>query len=129
MNQFFLISLCNFSYKVVTKILAKRLRKHLVSMISPNQGAFVARRWIAENMVITQELTHKVRKHKGNGGLMIIILDLEKAYNRLKWNILELVLRAWSFARKFIHLITSCVQMVNFRLLINGSLSGHIFPS
>lgn len=51
-NHFRLISLCNFSYKVVAKILDQRLRKLLDVIISPNQGSFVSGLWIVENTVI-----------------------------------------------------------------------------
>lgn len=40
-NQFRPISLCNFSYKVVAKILATGLTVVLDKIVSPNQGAFV----------------------------------------------------------------------------------------
>lgn len=64
-NHFCPISLCNFSYKVVAKILANRLSEVVEKLVSPNQGAFVKGRWIAENSVLAQEVIHKVKKHKG----------------------------------------------------------------
>lgn len=64
-NHFCLISLCNFSYKVVAKILVNRLKHLLPRIISPNQRAFVGGHWISENTVVAQELVHKARKHKG----------------------------------------------------------------
>lgn len=46
------ISLCNFSYKIVAKIIAMRLNSIVSKIVSPNQGVFVKGRWIAENTVI-----------------------------------------------------------------------------
>lgn len=40
--------------------------------------------WIADNTVLAQELTHKVRECKGKGGLMLAKIDLKKAYDRLE---------------------------------------------
>eukprot|EP00253_Pinus_taeda_P011568 PITA_11568 len=40
-DQFKPISLCNSSYKIITKILTNRLKKILPSLISENQGGFV----------------------------------------------------------------------------------------
>ena len=40
-NQFKPISLCNYSYKVLSKILANRLKPLLNVIISPSQNAFI----------------------------------------------------------------------------------------
>lgn len=52
LNHFWPISLCNFAYKVVAKIIASRLSNSIEKIISLNQGAFVKDRWIAKNSVI-----------------------------------------------------------------------------
>lgn len=46
------ISLCNFTYKIISKIIAQRLKIFLLRLISPNQGAFVKGRWIADNTIL-----------------------------------------------------------------------------
>ena len=76
------ISLYNFTYKTVAKILTMRMSKLMEHIISPNQGAFVQGQWIAKNTVVAQELVHKIRKHKGTNGLMLMKIDLRKAYDR-----------------------------------------------
>lgn len=88
-NHFRPISLCNFTYKIVAKIIAQRLSKLVDKIISPNQGAFVKGRWIAKNTVIAQEVIHKIRSHKGKKGLMAIKIDLKKAYDHLEWSFID----------------------------------------
>ena len=46
------ISLCNFYYKIISKILVLRLRLLLAKLIDPSQAAFIPDRWIAENVVL-----------------------------------------------------------------------------
>lgn len=55
-------SLCNYVYKIISKILATRLRKVIDKIISPNQGAFIKGRWIADYTSVAQELCHKMKK-------------------------------------------------------------------
>lgn len=62
-NHFRPISLCNFNYKTVSKIITSRMTDIVEIIISPQQGTFVRGRWIAENTVIAQELIHNLRKH------------------------------------------------------------------
>lgn len=46
-NHFWPISLCNFSYKMVAKILTTRLSVVVEKLVPPNQGDFVKGRCIA----------------------------------------------------------------------------------
>ena len=65
-------------YKVVTKIIVKRLRPFLPKLISPLQTTFVLERMGLDNMIIAQELIHTMTLKKGKTGFMAIKIDLEK---------------------------------------------------
>lgn len=56
------ISLTNFVYGVITKILANRLKHLLKDIISPIQDAFIADRSINENVHLAHECNHKIRR-------------------------------------------------------------------
>lgn len=75
------ISLCNYVYKVVSRIIVERMRGAMGRIVSQNHGAFLERRWIAENTVLVHEVLHKVKKHRSSNGLMVIKIDLKKAYD------------------------------------------------
>ena len=77
------ISLCNTSYKIISKLLVDRLRGVLPSLISPAQSAFIPGLWIAENQLIVQEILHSFKIRKVQGGFVTMKLDLQKAYDRV----------------------------------------------
>jgi len=85
------ISLCNFSYKVITKILSNRLSRLLPLIISKEQGAFVKDRLISDNITIAHELVREIDRHT-YGGNIIFKLYMMKAYDRLEWDFLFAVM-------------------------------------
>lgn len=75
------ISLCNVAYKVVTKILAQRLRPLMASLVHPCQSSFIPNRHSRDNIILAQEIFHSMKGKKGKKGWMAVKLDLEKAYD------------------------------------------------
>eukprot|EP00253_Pinus_taeda_P013830 PITA_13830 len=120
-NGFRPIALCNVIYKIITSMIAKRLKPLLDKLISAEQTGFVEGRQILDGLVVTQEVIDslKVKKKKG----MMIKLDLSKAYDRRNWNYLEKVLESFGFNRRWIDWIHSMISSPNFSILVNGTPS------
>jgi len=74
-----LISLCNIGYKVITKVIANRLRNILPKIISENQGGFIHGRQIVDNFILVQEVIHSSMHRKEKG--MVVKLDLANAFD------------------------------------------------
>jgi len=76
------ISLGSVVSRVVSKVLANRLKRNLPNVISDSQSAFVPNWLITDNTTIAFEVLHKMRnKRIGKKGQMAIKLDISKAYN------------------------------------------------
>nr|KYP37853.1 Transposon TX1 uncharacterized [Cajanus cajan] len=89
LKEFRPISLCNVAWKVISKVLVARLRPFLQDVIGPFQGSFIPRRRTRDHSIIAQEAFHFVRKEGSGVGSLAVKIDLEKAYDRVRWDFLE----------------------------------------
>ncbi|GJR45637.1 reverse transcriptase [Tanacetum coccineum] len=83
------ISLYKFVYRVISKIMANRLKPFMNQIISPQQSAFIPGRLIQDSMTVANEAFHYIRgKKSGDQRLMALKLDLNKAFDRVEWDFL-----------------------------------------
>lgn len=118
------ISLCNVIYKLVAKDLANTLKVIIFDIISPNQSAFISGRLIFDNILVAYETLHSV----ANSGLdknrfMAIKLDISKAYDRVEWVFLKVVMEKMGFSPRWIELIILCITAVSYSILLMVNLN------
>ncbi|XP_062080982.1 uncharacterized protein LOC133785782 [Humulus lupulus] len=128
-NDYRPIALCNVAYKIISKLLANRLRPLLPILVSPMQSAFVKGRVIHDNSMVVQEILHSMQHKRNKDGYFLVKLDMEKAYDRLDWHFLKAVLSNWGFHDTFVGWIMKCVSTSTFSLLLNGAKAGNLTPS
>jgi hypothetical protein len=115
------ISLCNVTYKIISKIIVSRLRPFLDGIVSPLQNNFIPGRSTKDNAIVLQEVLHYMRKSKKKKGDMVFKLDLEKAYDRVNWSFLKDTLEMFHFPQHIISLIMFGISSSFNSILWNGS--------
>lgn len=96
-EEFKPISLCNMTYKLLSKIMANRLKKLLPVIISKEQTRFVPNRSILDGIIIVQEAIHSIQNQRQPN--MLIKLDIKKAYDKVDWYFICSRMKAFGFNR------------------------------
>ncbi|GJS45462.1 RNA-directed DNA polymerase, eukaryota, reverse transcriptase zinc-binding domain protein [Tanacetum coccineum] len=113
------ISLIGSLYKIIAKILANRLVVVLGDIVNEVQSAFVADRQILDGPFILNEVLQWCKLKKKHS--FILKIDFEKAYDSVRWDYLDDVLRKFGFGEKWCGWIQECLRSSWGSVLVNGS--------
>ena len=105
------ISLCNCIYKIISKVIVKRLKDVLSTHISKEQFGFLEGRQMYEAIGVAREGLHNIKSKHMQG--VVLKIDLSKAYDRLNWLYIRFLLTHLGFHIYFIRWIMSCITMVS----------------
>ncbi|GLT35685.1 hypothetical protein SLA2020_101160 [Shorea laevis] len=113
------ISLIGVMYKIITKLLANRLRMVLNDIIDNQQVAFIKGKQLVDCVTIANEVIDEARrKHKS---CFFFKVDFEKAFNNVHWGFLDYMLRRMGFGETWCGWIKECLQSSIVSILVNGS--------
>lgn len=112
------ISVINVISKIISKIMANRLRKIMPGMISPCQTAFIQGRQITDNFVSTREVLQHISSSKRKA--VFIKLDFAKAFDTIEWDFLIRTMIGRGFPAIWINWVTQILSTAESRVLING---------
>ncbi|XP_019163505.1 PREDICTED: uncharacterized protein LOC109159849 [Ipomoea nil] len=114
------ITLLNVAFKVISKTIVNRMRPLMCDLIGPHQNSFLPGRSTQDNVILTQEMVHTMHKKRGRKGIMVIKIDLHKAYDSVDWGFLDNTLDGFGFPRKLINLIMFSLKESDISILWNG---------
>ena len=127
LEQYRPISLVGVFYKIITKVLAGRLKKVLPAIIDESQSSFLKGRGILDSVLMANEVVEDLRK-KGRSGISLKV-DFEKAYDSVRWDFLYDMLHKLGFHSVWILWIRGCLESATVSVLVNGSPTEEFKPS
>ncbi|GKV16062.1 hypothetical protein SLEP1_g26767 [Rubroshorea leprosula] len=113
------ISLIGIMYKIITKLLANRLRKVLPKVIGEQQMAFIEGRQLADGVVIANEVIDEAKRKRKKS--FLFKADFEKAYDKVCWSFINYMMMRMGFSKKWRKWIQECLRSSSVPVLINGS--------
>lgn len=123
------ISLCNVLYKVLSKVLANRLKEVLPRCISEEQSIFVPGRSILDNAIMAIEVLHHMKgKRHGTYGDLALKIDIGKAYDSVDWGFLTGTMLAMGFDSRWVQWMRMCIASMSYKVVVNNDRVGPIQP-
>ena len=85
------ISLLCTDYKIISSVMANRMKTALNDIIGPDQKGFLKERYIEENTRLVYDLIQYC-KAKNKVGILLLV-DFEKAFDSIEWTYIRKVLK------------------------------------
>ncbi|KAK0589146.1 hypothetical protein LWI29_010290 [Acer saccharum] len=123
-DQFRLIVLGNFLFKISSKILADKLSQVATRIVSPQQFGFIRDRHIEDCIALASNCVNVLHK-KCYKGSVAMKIDIRRAFDTFDWKFLYRVLCAFCFSQIFMNWIDSILGSLRLSVLINGSPAGY----
>ena len=117
------ITLLNVDYKLVTKVLASRVKLILPKIIHTDQQGFVSNRFLGNHILDIQTLMHLLDNLEDKADTTILSLDIHKAFDSVDWTFLSVMLHSYGFPTYFLDWIDNMHKDVELWVLNNGHLS------
>ena len=118
------ISCLNTIYKVISKLLADRLKEIIGLAVGHSQSAFILGHLLSENVLLATEIIHCYNKHGVEPSGMLKV-DLRKAFDSIRWDFVVASLRAINVPERFVNWIHTCISSESFSISVNGHTGGY----
>ena len=115
------ITLLNVDYKIMSGVIANRIKLHLNPLISDSQKGFVSGRYIGECTRIVSDLIYKLKKSNQEG--ILLLLDFEKAFDSLEWSFIHKTLDYFNFGQNMKKWIKIFYTNIESCVINNGHFS------
>jgi Reverse transcriptase (RNA-dependent DNA polymerase) len=120
-SNYQLITLLNMDYKLFTKVLAIQLTDLIDSLVHKDQAGFIPKRSIFDQIRLAKSIINYAEIAKEEG--VIVALDQEKAYDKIRHNYLWKMLEVFRLPPLFIRTVRNLYENASTQVAINSHLS------
>ena len=117
------ISLINVDAKIISKVIAARVKNVLPSIIHHNQTGYVKDRYIGDTVRSIFDIM-EFTNYENIPGILIFI-DFRKAFDTLEWHYLFSCLKAFNFGPDLINWVRTFYQNIQSCVINNGLASDY----
>ena len=118
------LSLLNTEFKLLSKILVKRLNTVLPRIIHSDQSGFLKGRGVSDNIMDLLSAIEYCNEKKI--ATLLINFDFYKAFDQVEWNVLFTVMKKFGFAEGYINMIRALYTGIESCTINRGFTSEYI---
>ena len=115
------ISLVNVDTKIMTKVIATRIKNVLPDIINCDQMGYVKDRFIGETIRSIYDIMEFTAEENIPG--LLVFIDFKKAFDSVEWNFLYRCLEIFNFGPDFIHWVKTYYKNIQSCIINNGMAS------
>jgi hypothetical protein len=115
------ITLLNCDYKILSGVLANRMKNVLPDIIGEDQKGFIKGRFMGENTRVLYDVMEYLIHSKKVG--LLLLIDFEKAFDSLKFSYIREILKTYNFGETYISWFNLIYKDVKSCVLNNGFVS------
>jgi len=108
LSDYKLISLVGCVYKIVSKVLAIRLKKVINKVIDIRQSTFLKGWGLSDSVLVVNEVLEEMKRKKKS--CVFFKVDYEKTYDSMGWDFIYYMLGRLGFCEKWITWIKVCLE-------------------
>lgn len=128
-NQYRPLTIGNILYRLLMKLVATRLQKHVKVLISNTQTTFVKGRCISDNTILVREVIHSFNSQKYKEKSFLLKVDINKAFDTVRWEFIWEAMAKVNIPQPLIALVRNCMRASQVTILFNGTGQGFIKPT
>ena len=117
------ITLLNVDYKILSKVLAKRMKEVLGEIVHADQVGYMKNRNIGEAIRLIDDVIYHCKNHNQDG--FLVAVDFEKAFDSVSHTCLLHVLELLGFGQSFCSWVKTIYTDICSCVMNGGSSSGY----
>ena len=115
LNNWRPITLLNFDYKIVSKLIARRLERVLPLLVCSDQLGFVKGRYIGQNGRLINDVLEQT-KLQGIPGILLQ-LEFQKAFDAIEWKFIQNAIALFNFGESIQRWNSTCYSNIQSSVL------------
>ena len=112
------ITLLNLDYKIVSKIIARRIENVLPLLICSDQSGFVKGQYIGQNVRLINDILEQTKLQNIPG--ILLQLDFQKALDTIEWKFIQNAIAFFNFGESIQRWIQTFYSNIQSSVLNNG---------